>query len=309
MQVEEELAQFSSQQDSVLTIGVFDGVHLGHRYLIEYLKRQALVRDYSPGVVTFRQHPVEVLAPQTSLPRLTSIEERIRLIRELGIQLVVPLSFTRELAELSAREFVTLLQNHLRMRGLVVGPDFALGCGREGNVFNLNVLGKEMGFWVDVVPPKVIDGEVASSTGIRQALVQGQVSRVKQLLGHPYSLTGQVVHGQKRGRQIGYPTANIALDSDQALPADGVYATRASLGDQAFPSVTNIGTCPTFGPGGRTVEVFLLGQTSHLYGRALRVELVERLRDEKCFSNAEELKTQIGRDVEQALSVLSKEQA
>ena len=306
MQVEEELAKFTPPRESVLTIGVFDGVHLGHQHLIGYLKRQALAKDYIPGVVTFREHPIQVIAPQTKLLRLTSLEERIRLLGELGIELVVPLSFAPELAQLPARDFVTLLQKHLKMRGLVVGPDFALGRNREGDVFALRSLGKETGFWVDVVAPKMIKGEVVSSTSIRQALAQGDMSKAKHLLGHSYTLVGQVGHGAERGRRLGFPTANLEVNSGQALPSDGVYATRAYLANHAYPSVTNIGTRPTFGKGERTVEIYLLGFEGGLYGQELRVELVERLRAERCFSGPEELRAQIGQDVKRAKSLLDK---
>jgi riboflavin kinase/FMN adenylyltransferase len=307
MQIEAELAGFTPRQETVLTIGVLDGVHLGHQELIGYLRRQALARDYLPGVVTFRNHPLDVLSPQTHLPRLTSLEERTRLLQGLGIELIVPLSFTPDLAQLAAGDFVALLQKYLKMRGLVIGPDFALGRGREGDVSALHSLGKERGFWVDVIPPKVINGEVVSSTSIRQALAKGDMSKVKRLLGRPYALTGQVGHGAGRGRQLGFPTANLEINSRQALPADGIYATRAYVAGHTYPSVTNIGTRPTFGEGQRTVEVYLLDFEGALYTQELRLELIERLRAEKRFSNPEELKAQISRDVEQARSILEME--
>ena len=307
MQIEAELAGFTPRQETVLTIGVLDGVHLGHQELIGYLRRQALARDYLPGVVTFRNHPLDVLSPQTHLPRLTSLEERTRLLQGLGIELIVPLSFTPDLAQLAAGDFVALLQKYLKMRGLVIGPDFALGRGREGDVSALHSLGKERGFWVDVIPPKVINGEVVSSTSIRQALAKGDMSKGKRLLGRPYALSGQVGHGAGRGRQLGFPTANLEINSRQALPADGIYATRAYVAGHTYPSVTNIGTRPTFGEGQRTVEVYLLDFEGALYTQELRLELIERLRAEKRFSNPEELKAQISRDVEQARSILEME--
>jgi len=306
MQVEQELAAFAPDRETVLTVGVFDGVHLGHRHLLDYLKRQASAGDYLAGVVTFIQHPLEVLSPQTRLVRLTTLEERASLIREQGIDLVVPLSFTAELAQLSARDFVSLLLHHLKMRGLVVGPDFALGKGREGDAFRLHELGKELGFWVEVVTPRLVDGEVASSTNIRQALARGDVTTVRRLLGRPYALVGPVGRGEERGRLLGFPTANLQVNSGQALPGDGVYATRAYLGNRSFLSVTNIGTRPTFGEGQRTVEVYLLGFDGGLYGEQLRLELVERLRPEKRFSSPEELTAQIRRDVDQAVSALTR---
>ncbi|HJX69899.1 MAG TPA: bifunctional riboflavin kinase/FAD synthetase [Dehalococcoidia bacterium] len=306
MRVEEELAKFTPQREAVLTIGVFDGVHLGHQHLIQYLKRQALVRDYLGGVVTFANHPQQFLSPQTSLACLTSLEEKVGLLRQLDIELIVPLSFTLELAQLPAHHFVYLLQKHLKMRGLVVGPDFALGQGREGDVFFLHSLGKEAGFTVDVVSPKVIDGEPVSSTIIRQALAQGDMQKVNRLLGRPFSLSGQVAHGVERGKHLGSPTANLSVNSAHALPADGVYVTKAYLSNHAYPSVTNIGFRPTFGEGERTVEVYLLDFEGRLYGKELKIELLERLRDERRFPNPEELKAQISRDVEQAREILEK---
>ncbi|RLC93331.1 MAG: hypothetical protein DRI40_08885 [Chloroflexi bacterium] len=304
MQIEDELASFAPERDTVLTVGVFDGVHQGHQQLIEYVKRQALAGDYIPGVVTFRNHPLEVLSPQTRLLRLTRLEERISLLRQLGVELVVALSFTPELSQLSAREFVTLLQKHLRMRGLVVGPDFALGRDRQGDLYNLRILGKEFGFWVEAIPPMLMNGEVVSSTSIRHALTRGDVSKVRRFLGRPHALSGTVGRGAERGRQLGFPTANLEVNSSQAVPSDGVYVTKAHLGNHVYPSVTNIGTRPTFGGGERIIEVYLVGFEGDLYERPLRLELIERLRPEKRFSSPEELQAQIGRDVEQAMSIL-----
>jgi riboflavin kinase / FMN adenylyltransferase len=306
MQVEEELKRFAPQRDTVLTIGVFDGVHLGHQRLIDYLKRQALPGDKLPGVVTFRTHPRLVINSATTLHFLTSLEERIRLLEGLGVELVVPLTFDREVASLTAREFTTLLQQHLRMRGLVVGPDFALGRKREGDASALHKIGKESGFWVEVVSPGMANGEVISSTAIRQALSRGDMAKVNRLLGRSFSLAGKVVHGDERGKQLGFPTANVEMSAQQAIPGDGVYVARTHLGARAYPSVTNIGKRPTFGKGERTVEVHLIGFSGLAYGEDIRVEIVERLRPERHFPTPEDLKQQISRDVEAAVSILDK---
>lgn len=304
MKVEEELRGFAQERDTVLTIGVFDGVHIGHQRLMEYLKRRALAEDRLPGVVTFRGHPQHVISPRTPLYRLVPLDERIRLIAEMGIDLVVPLSFNLELAQVPARDFVALLQRYLRMRGLIIGADFALGKGREGDPIALRRMGQEMGFWVEVFAPQLIDGEVVSSTAIRLALSSGDVKKVTRLLGRPLVLHGRIVHGDERGKQLGFPTANLSFTRGQALPEDGVYVTRAYLGGQALPSVTNIGKRPTFGENRRTVEVYLIGFRGQIYGEVLRVELVDRLREEKRFSSPEELKAQISQDVKRARSVL-----
>ncbi len=303
MQID-ELARLSPRQDTLLTIGVLDGVHLGHRHLIAELKRQAGEGGLLAGVVTFHCHPQEVLLPQCKFPFLTNLEERIELIRHLGIELIVPLSFTRELSQLSAREFVSLLREHLRMRGLVMGPNFALGRGREGDASVLTALGREMGFIVTTVPFLRMEGQVVSSTAVREALSSGDVEQASRLLGRHFALSGTVVSGVERGRELGFPTANIAIEPNRALPADGVYVSKAYIGDEVHKAVTNIGFRPTFGGEGRTVEVYLLDFEGELYGQRLTIELVEWLRGEVQFATAEELRAQIGKDVERAKAVL-----
>ena len=205
MRVEVELREYVPQRETALTVGVFDGVHLGHRQLLEYLKRQAISKDYLPGLVTFRSHPLHTISPESPISYLTGLDERISLVRQLGIDLVVPLSFDRDLAQIPARRFLALLQEHLKMRGMVVGPDFALGQNREGDVFALNALGKELGFWVDVIRPEMINGEVISSTAIRKALARGDISKVNSLLGRHFALTGKVAYGRGRGEATGLP--------------------------------------------------------------------------------------------------------
>ena len=305
MQVEEELAQFSPERDMLLAIGVFDGVHLGHKYLLSQLVGQARREGLLSGVVTFRQHPREVLSPGTGLPYLTTLDEKADLLSKEGVGAVVGLSFTPELARLTAREFVLLLEKRLRMRGLVIGPDFALGRGREGDTGTLRGLGDEVGFQVTVVSTKTIDHEAVSSTAIRNALAEGDMGRVARLLGRPFGLRSVVTTGAGRGAGLGFPTANLAINHQQALPPDGVYATWAHVEDEAYQSMTNIGTSPTFGENERTVEAFLLDYQGSLYGRELKLDIVARLRDEKRFDTVDELKRQIAEDVEQGKTVLS----
>jgi riboflavin kinase/FMN adenylyltransferase len=209
------------------------------------------------------------------------------------------------LAELSAREFVGLLQKYLRMRSLVVGSDFALGKRREGDALKLESLGEELHFSVEVVEPMEREGEVVSSTAIRFALSQGDMVKVSQLLGRRFTLSGQVMKGDQRGKTLGFPTANLVPDPEQALPPDGVYTTRAFVNETAYPAVTNIGVRPTFDDGKRIVEVHILDfEDRELYGHEIRIELVQRLRGEVRFSGADELKAQMQRDVEQTRALL-----
>jgi len=304
MQVEKELAELSPKKDMLLTIGVFDGVHLGHKYLISQLTENARRQNLLSGVVTFRQHPQEVLPPQTKLPFLTDLTKRTSLLKNEGVEAIVPLSFTTEVARLNARQFLSLLKKYLRMRGLVIGPDFALGRDREGNINTLHSLGQDMNFNVTVIPPVMIDGEVVSSTAIRNALADGDMKRVLNLTGQPFSLEGRVASGAGRGRKLGFPTANLDIDPQQALPAEGVYATRTYIDDKAYQSMTNIGRRPTFPDSERTVEVLVLDYYNNLYGRELKIDIIERLRGEKQFDTAEDLKKQIAEDIKQGRTIL-----
>lgn len=305
MTTERELAEVAPDKDMLLTIGVFDGVHLGHKYLLSELKKEASKRGLASGVVTFRQHPQAVLSPQTRLPFLADLEERQRRLKETGVDMVIVLTFTRELSRLDAARFLGWLKEHLRMRGLVIGYDFALGLGREGDTEKLRQLGREMGFSINVISPVTIGSEVVSSTAIRQALSQGDMARVSQLLGRHFSLHGRVVAGASRGRGLGFPTANLKVDPEQALPSFGVYATRAYLGGESYPSLTNIGRRPTFAEEERTIEVYLLDFSGDLYDRELSIDIRHRLRGEKRFASAEELKAQITADVAMGREILS----
>jgi riboflavin kinase/FMN adenylyltransferase len=257
-------------------------------------------------VITFRQHPRDLLAPKSKLLYLCTVEERIQLLKNEGVDIVVALSFNRELAKLSAREFVTLLVKHLKMRGLIIGPDFSLGKNREGNAETLRALGQEMGFSVTVVAPKLINGEVASSTIIRQALANGDMEKVMRLLGRPFSLHGKVARGEHRGTELGFPTVNLNVDAKMALPPDGVYATRAYIGGEEFQAMTNIGRRPTFGENNeRTIESFILHYNQDIYGKDVKIEIIKRLREEKHFDNVEELKKQIAEDVKLGAAILN----
>jgi riboflavin kinase/FMN adenylyltransferase len=305
MQIEKELAGLSPKKDTLLTIGVFDGVHLGHKYLLSQLRERAKQKNVLSGVVTFRQHPQAMLLPQTKLPYLTDLAQRIKLLKNEGIKAIIALSFTHGLARLSPRQFIGLLKNYLRMRGLVIGPDFALGRSREGNTDTLRTLGQEMDFSVTVIPPLVINSEVVSSTAIRDALANGDMKRVHTLIGRPFNLHGRIIPGAGRGRQLGFPTANLDINPDQALPPDGIYVTWAYIDNKAYQSMTNIGQRPTFGGGERTVEVYILDYHRDHYGQELKIDIIERLRHEKQFDTVDELKKQIAEDVKQGRTILS----
>jgi riboflavin kinase/FMN adenylyltransferase len=305
MRIEQELAQTHIDRDSVLTIGVFDGVHRGHQRLIAKVVAEANANGAAAGVLTFRNHPDSVLNPNFRPQYITSVAERTRLMEELGVDFVVPVTFDREVAGLRARKFTELLRSKLRMRGLVVGPDFAMGYKREGNVDMLSDMGAELGFSVSVVDLLSDGGDAVHSTSIRKALVDGNVKDVAKKLGRNFSMSGTVVTGDKRGRTLGFPTANIEVGPDMVVPGNGIYATLAFVDGERHMAATSIGTRPTFDGKGRTIEAFLLGFDSNLYNRELRLEFVQRLRDELKFDSVDALLEQMELDVEQTRRLLT----
>jgi riboflavin kinase/FMN adenylyltransferase len=292
-----ELTVAGLDRDTALTIGVFDGVHRGHLYLLDTLRERAATRGLVAGVITLHPHPALVFDPRAGIAYLSSLEERVRLLRESGVDFALPLTFTPEVAHLSAAEFVAALRERLRLRFLLVGPDFALGRGRQGDATTLAEIGRQIGFEVEPLPPLVENGIVVSSSAIRAALEAGDIDTVNDLLGRPFSLHGPIVRGVERGRVIGFPTANVAIGSGLALPPFGVYVTRAWVDGAGYPSVTNIGRRPTFDNGERTVEVHIMDFDSDLYGKEVRVDVLKRLRGEVRFEGAEALSEQIRRDV------------
>lgn len=302
--VAEELSKYAPDTPTLLTLGIFDGVHLGHQSLIHRLKERARELGLRPGVVTFDPHPLEVLQPDVRLPLLMTVDERVRFLTESGVPLVVPLTFTREVSELAPQEFVQLLMSHLAMSGLVLGPDFGLGRNRTGTIQTLEALGAQLGFSVESVPPYMIDNQVVSSTAIRGALARGDVSTATRMLGRRYTLSGTVGTTSRRGASLGFPTANLATCPKRALPRDGVYATIAYVSGERFPSVTNIGCRPTFGQSERVVETYILDFDRQLYGALLTIEFVATIREETTFRNQEDLVSQIRKDVATARTIL-----
>jgi riboflavin kinase / FMN adenylyltransferase len=304
MQIEQELAVFTPNCDSLVTIGVFDGVHLGHKHLIFKLKELAGQQSLCTVALTFHTHPQEILAPNSQPPFLTDAREKADLLKKEGVSGVIVLTFTPELSRLSARQFVDLLRSKLRMKGLVIGPDFAMGRGGEGDIPTLKKLGRELGFSVTVVPPVKMNGEIISSTVIRKAMADGDMEKVRRLMGRPFSLQGIVIHGQGRGEGLGFPTVNLSVSKGQAMPPDGVYATFAHTHNHVFHSVTNIGKNPTFGNTDRTVEAYLLDFREDLYEQEVKINFIHKLRDEIKFSGPDELVKQIFKDIKDARDVL-----
>jgi riboflavin kinase/FMN adenylyltransferase len=293
-----------TSRPTVLTIGKFDGVHLGHQALIRTTLERARALGGSSVVMTFDPHPDLVLHPDRTGHLLTSLEERSELIAAMGSDVLLVAPFNRTTMSTPAYDYMQQLCQAMPLRELWVGEGFALGRKREGDIPRLREIGHELGYSVGTLPPVELNGAPVRSSRVRALLGAGDVASVEPLLGRHFSLRGEVVQGDQRGRTIGFPTANLALDERRALPADGVYACYAYLGDTPLPAVTNIGVRPTFGTLQRTVEAHLLDWSGALYGRRLRLDFVQRLRGEQKFSGIEELKAQIAHDAAQARALL-----
>lgn len=294
----EELAHHAVGRPTAITLGVFDGVHVGHRFLIDALKERAAARGFASGVVTLHPSPVQVLRPDVRVAYLTSLEERVESLWATGVDTVAPLTFTSEVAELSAFDFLAMLRGALDMRFLLMGPDNAFGRGREGTPQRVAEIARELGFEMEKLAQPLGGGNGrVSATAIRHAVGRGDVETAARLLGRPFSLRGPVVHGHDRGRGFGFPTANMAVTPDRAMPAFGVYITRSHVGDRSYPSATNVGINPTFDDELPSVETYILDFEGDLYGRELRIELLSRLRGEVKFDGVDALVSAMAADV------------
>ena len=291
---------------SALAMGVFDGVHRGHQALLARLRREAEARGLAPGVVTLHPHPVTVLRPDVTPSYLTSLEDRLRLLREGGADWVLPLTFTSELSEVTAEELAEAFRQRLDMRLLILGPDAAFGRGAPADTpERMRQAGEALGFEVLQIEPLLAGDERCSSTMVRRALGEGDMGAVTDLLGRAYTLAGPVVRGFERGRTIGFPTANISVAADRALPALGVYATRAAVAGRELLGATNIGRRPTFDEGHISIETHLLDFEGDLYDERMEIAIVERVRPERAFAGPDELRAQIAQDVAHVRGLLS----
>jgi len=293
-------------QSSVVTIGIFDGVHLGHQKIIAEVVKSASKGETESVVMTFDPHPEEVILSK-SPPFLLPLDERIRLIETMGVSRMIISDFTRQIANISAEEFVRdILVNNLRIKKICVGYDYSFGRDRAGGIELLRELGQRYGFETEVVPPVKINNEIVSSTKIRCCLAQGKIAQANDMLGRKHTIKVVVVHGDKRGRILGYPTANCLCKDDILLPCVGVYAARVWIDNMSPPvrgrglkpynAMANIGYCPTFRGEKLRFEVHLLDWKGDLYEKELMITFIDRMRDEKGFDSVEELLGQLKED-------------
>jgi riboflavin kinase / FMN adenylyltransferase len=282
---------------SVVALGIFDGVHLGHRAILGTALGLARAAGLEAVACTFDPHPMEVLQPSRAPQSITTLDERLALIGETGVDAIVVLAFTRELAAVEPEAFVKdVLLERLRAREIVVGYNHRFGRGARGDARLLEDLAGRSGFQAHVVPPMTVDGAPVSSSEVRAALQRGDVTAAARALGRPYSIAGPVTSGAGRGRTLGFPTANVASDRP-ALVARGVYWGRLHVEGRPYSAVVNVGVRPTFGETTLAVEAHLLDFSGDLYGRQVRLDFLDRLREEMRFPSVDELKAQVARDI------------
>ena len=303
------LEALQPDRPACLAIGSFDGVHLGHQAILRDMVQHAHAAGWLAVVITFYPHPSVVLRGRRPSFYLSTTETRSALLQALGVDAVVNHPFNQEVAAIRAADFVTRLTELARLRELWCGEDFALGHQREGNVAFLQAEGARRGFERRLTPPLLMDGEPISSTRIRQTLRDGAVEQAARFLGRPFGLPGVVVDGDKRGRSLGYPTANLHVADDLAIPAHGVYVCQAHTSQGQFAALTSIGVRPTFESQADrpTIEAFLLNFSGDLYGQPLRLDFLARLRPELKFANVDALRAQIEQDLQAAQRILKPE--
>ena len=306
-------------RDGILALGTFDGVHLGHQKVIKSLKRRANKLKKKSIVLTFDIHPLKTVNPTKCPPLLTPKEEKIKLIQDLGIDLLMLANFDKKFSSLSPEKFVKdILVDRLGVKEVFVGKDFIFGGGGMGNITFLKNRSKKYGFGVRIIPPEKVGKSTISSTKIRELIKEGRVKKAALLLGRPYTLYGRVVHGESRGRELGYPTANIRPHYE-VIPSDGIYLGKIRIKSKNWNGLLNIGVQPTFHKGlglvskgeqgvirgqKRVIEAHIFDFNQKIYGQEIKISFLEKMRDEITFKNSESLKNQIKKDIDKARKIL-----
>ncbi|MCK4258674.1 MAG: bifunctional riboflavin kinase/FAD synthetase [Halanaerobiales bacterium] len=289
----------------VVALGSFDGVHCGHRVLIKETVRQAEALDFLSGVFTFYPHPLKIIKPERSPGVITTLFQKKKIISELGVDRLIVKDFTKEFASTEFHSFVkNYLVKYLNVKGVIVGEDYRFGRDSMGNVERMKELGQEFGFSVTAFETISINDVEVRSTLIRNLIINGQVEKLPVYLGRPYTLAGKVTHGDGRGRQLGFPTANVTLVDDFVIPKYGVYAVYIEMDGERYPAVANIGFRPTFNKNELSIEIHIMDFSNDLYDKFLEVELILMIRTERLFDSINELVGQIKDDVKKARQIL-----
>lgn len=308
IQVFRKLSDIKFDKNTVLTLGTFDGIHLGHHQIISAVVKKAKQNNMRSFVLTFEPHPRKVLSKDNKVYLLSSLEDKIEILNKLGIENLLVIEFTKEFSQQSAEQFIIdYLVNGIGLSEIVIGYDHHFGKGRGGNADTLISIGDEHGFKTSVIQSYYLEDKVVSSTKIRDALSEGDVLSAANMLGRYYRFSGTVVGGDKRGRALGYPTANIDLDvKEKLLPLIGIYAVRVTLHNHVYNGLLSIGRRPTFYEDGAVVsEVYIYNFDQQIYGEKISIDLVDRLRGEEKFNSTDELVTQMDKDKEKGIKILN----
>ena len=308
MRIFNDLSTLPKAENTILTLGIFDGVHLGHRKIIEKLKKKAAILNCRNLVITFSPHPRNVISGKRDLMLLTTIKEKIKLLEEIGVENLLIINFTKEFSQLSSEKFFNdYIIEKIGIKEIVVGYDHHFGKGRSGDINTLRKMGMEFGFDVTSVEPFKIDNEAVNSTKIRKALAEGNIKIANSFLGREYSFGGIVVEGDKRGRELGFPTANIFVDDEKLLPMMGIYAVEFLFDDEKHKGLLSIGIRSTFYDSGKiVVEVYLYDFSRDIYNKKITVRIIDWVRGEEKFTSAEALVEQMQKDKIKGLEIFKK---
>ena len=292
-------------RNTCLAIGAFDGLHKGHQLIINEAIKEAENNDYPAGVLSFHPHPLKIIPGKTPPPSIVSRRQKISVLEEMGVDYYFEQEFNQDFARLKAKEFINdILVDKIKVSSVVVGDDFRFAHKNEGNVEILSKMGELHGFNANIISQLHASDDRISSTRIRNLLEKGKIDKAANLLGRNYQVCGEVVHGKKRGRKLGFPTANLKLETNYALPPKGVYAVKVHYKDKEYIGAANLGYSPTFKNENTTFEVYILDFKEELYGKRLCVDIIEFIRAEKDFTDLEKLKEQMQQDILYTRSLL-----
>ena len=299
---------FYSTKNTIVTIGTFDGVHIGHQKIIQKIVQNAISQNLDSVILTFFPHPRMVLTAQSDIKLLNTIDEKSFLLEKNGIQNLIIQKFDNQFSELSAESFVkNILVDQLKVKKIIIGHDHRFGKNRSANIDDLIIFGKKYNFDVEQIPAEEVSDVAVSSTKIRNAIADGNINLANEYLGYNYQLTGKVIAGKQLGRTLGFPTANIEIaENYKSIPKNGVYVVKSNIDDKTVFGIMNVGVKPTFDDKKLTIEVYFLDFEADLYHKNLTIELLTYLREEKKFDNLASLKTQIESDKQNAIQYLSK---
>ena len=308
MLIDEEISAFKSLKPHTISIGVFDGLHKGHKYFLSKLISESIRSKTIPSVITFKTHPLSLLNPSIQIKSITSISDRVKMIKKFGIESVIPITFDKDLSQLSGEEFINKIKSIIKISSLFIGPDFSIGKNKETNNTNIENLSHKLNFKVFEIPKIKQDSSIIRSTNIRSLITQGKVDLASKMLGYSFFIKGVVEKGLGRGKKLGFPTANIKIPDNIILPINGIYATHVNIGNNKYFGATSIGNNPTFKETDKTIETFIIGLQDDIYDKNIYLEFVHRIRDEIKFPTAKELTIQMANDVENITNILKTRQ-